>query len=235
MNFDSINNKAIVLVDDERIVLDSLKSEISAYIDYEYTVEIAENSFEALELVEDLLSDDFDIPIVIADYIMPGMKGDVLLKEIHKKSPCTLKILLTGQAAMEGVITAINEADLYKYFDKPWDKEELKKSITDAFEIYFEKKKHHDELLFVLNKEIHLKEEIKKLESSLNIITNSSSEDVSIILSQLSTLNEIYTKALKIKNMLNFKYKKDTDEKRIVQIACEFDNLKKMLKLIEIH
>ena len=53
------------------------------------------------------------------------MKGDEVLKEIHKLSPGSLKILLTGHADVEGISNAINNAQLYRYIAKPWDKDDL--------------------------------------------------------------------------------------------------------------
>lgn len=141
MNYKFSNNSVIILVDDERIVLNSLRSELSTYIDdNKYTIEISESGSEALELVDELQKDGYDIPVIICDYIMPGMKGDVVLSEVHKRSPDTFKILLTGQAVLEGVANAINNAELYKYFDKPWDKEELKKAVTESLELYYVKR-----------------------------------------------------------------------------------------------
>jgi response regulator RpfG family c-di-GMP phosphodiesterase len=228
VNHEFSNNSVIVLIDDERIVLNSLKSELSTYIDDEYIIEISESGSEALELVDELLKDGYDIPVVICDYIMPGMKGDVVLSDVHQKSPDTFKILLTGQAALDGVANAINNAELYKYFDKPWDKEELKKAITKSLELYYIKKKQQKNLLFLSSKEMQLKEEIQKAENSLLEEQWLSSDEANKLIADLNTLKKMYITILKLKNMIGL-----CDNDKISNIESEIDKLKDMLKLVE--
>ena len=228
MNCEFSNNSAIILVDDEKIVLNSLKSELATYIDDKYTIEISESGSEALELVDELLNEGYDIPVIICDYIMPGMKGDVLLSKVHQKSPDTFKILLTGQAVLEGVANAINNADLYKYFDKPWDKEELKKAVIDSLELYHIKKKQHKNLQFLSGKETQIKEKIQKTENSLIEKQCLNPEEANKIIADLNTLKEMYTTVLKLKNMINL-----CDAEKISGIESEVNKLKDMLKLVE--
>ncbi|MEY4767967.1 MAG: hypothetical protein RL637_606, partial [Pseudomonadota bacterium] len=97
------NKKVILCVDDEMIILESLKAELKTIFQKDYVIEIAENGHDALELVDELLESHYEICLVISDYLMPQMKGDEVLKKIHEKSPNTIKIMLTGQATIEGV------------------------------------------------------------------------------------------------------------------------------------
>jgi two-component system, sensor histidine kinase and response regulator len=127
----------ILCVDDEPIILDSLLQELDSEFGNEYLIEIADSSEDALELVEELLDEHYDLPVVISDYIMPNMKGDELLKRIHQISPATLNVLLTGQAEMSGVINVINSANLYRYIAKPWNKADLILTIREAIKSYF--------------------------------------------------------------------------------------------------
>lgn len=130
--------KVILCVDDESIILRSLKSELVDLFGYEYIIETAESGDEALEVFLELLSEECEIPVVIIDYIMPGMKGDELAKRIHDMSSVTQKIILSGQATIEGVANAINNANLFKYMEKPWGREELRSAIVDAVRIHDE-------------------------------------------------------------------------------------------------
>ncbi|MDQ2084849.1 response regulator [Herbivorax sp. ANBcel31] len=228
MNCDAFNKVAIILIDDERIVLNSLKSELSTYIDDKYAIEIAESSFEALELVDELLSDEYDIPVIICDYIMPEMKGDVLLNKIHQKSPHTLKILLTGQAVIDGVANAINNAELYKYFDKPWDKKDLKKAITEGIDLYYMKKRQQEDFLFLSSEEMQIKQKIQDMENSLLKERFLNSNEAGEIISHLNTLKEMYSTVLKLKNIID-----SCDDIRISNIESEIDSLRNMLKIIE--
>jgi YesN/AraC family two-component response regulator len=88
-------------------VINGLKAELKNSFGANYIIETAESGLEALEAVKNLLASKFKIPIIIADYAMPMMKGDELLTKIHEISPDTLKILLTGQATIEGITIRI--------------------------------------------------------------------------------------------------------------------------------
>ncbi len=128
----------ILCVDDEPTILDSLKIELKTAFGAQYLIETAEGGEEAIDLVEELLQDRYELPLIISDYIMPNIKGDELLKRIHAISPTTLKILLTGQADINAVGNAIKYANLYRYIAKPWDTEDLILTISEAVKSYFQ-------------------------------------------------------------------------------------------------
>lgn len=146
----------ILCVDDEQIVLVSLRQQLKRRFERKYILETAESGEEALEIVEKLLTDKADIPVVISDHIMPGMKGDELLKQIHELSPRTLKILLTGQANADAVGYAVNYANLYRYIAKPWDQTDLNLTVAKAVHSYFQDKKlaEQNEILQGKNQEL---------------------------------------------------------------------------------
>jgi serine phosphatase RsbU (regulator of sigma subunit) len=135
-----MSKKYIICVDDEKIVLESLKTELKEQFGKEYRIETADNATDAMELIEELLTENSEIPVVISDYVMPLIKGDELLKNIHAVSPKTLKILLTGQATMEGVTNSINNANLYRYIAKPWETKDLSMTVTEAIRRFFQEK-----------------------------------------------------------------------------------------------
>jgi response regulator RpfG family c-di-GMP phosphodiesterase len=152
-----MSKPTIICIDDEKLVLVSLKEQLKSQFANEYAIEIVDNGEEALEIVEELLEEHIDIPVVISDQIMPGMKGDDVLIRIHKLSPTTLKILLTGQADAAAVGNAINHANLYRYISKPWDTEDLLLTVKEATRSYFQSKliqeqeKRYSELVNNLN------------------------------------------------------------------------------------
>ena len=136
-----MNPTTIICVDDEQTILESLKIELEGSLGDEYIIEMAQGGEEALEVLSSYIEDEYEVALVIADYIMPDMKGDELLKRIHSISPKTLKIMLTGQADVEAVGNAINYAKLYRYMAKPWQAEDLKLTVTEALYSYFQDKK----------------------------------------------------------------------------------------------
>ncbi|MDM8558121.1 response regulator [Candidatus Parabeggiatoa sp. HSG14] len=135
-----MSKQVIVCVDDEQTVLSSLKMELKENLGDTYLIEIAEGALDALELFDELLEDNYEIPLIISDYIMPDIKGDELLKRIHIISPRTRKIMLTGQASIEGVGNAINYAKLYRYIAKPWNRDDLILTISEAIKSYLKDK-----------------------------------------------------------------------------------------------
>jgi two-component system, sensor histidine kinase and response regulator len=139
-----MNMPVIVCVDDELTILNSLKIELQKIVSNDYLIEQAENAEEALEVCEELLENDHEIALVISDCIMPGMKGDELLKRIHALSPKTINIMLTGQANLEEVGNAIKYAKLFRYIAKPWQYDELRLAINEALHSYIKEKKLED-------------------------------------------------------------------------------------------
>ena len=131
----------IICVDDEPTILESLKIELKKALGDHYLIETAIGGEDALELLSELLADGYEIPLVISDYIMPDIKGDELLKEIHVICPKTIKIMLTGQANLEAVSNAIQYAKLYRYIAKPWQAEDLRLTVKEAIYSYAQDKK----------------------------------------------------------------------------------------------
>ena len=131
----------IICVDDEQTILDSLEIDLLKAFEDKYLIETAQSGEEALELLSELLAEQYEVPVVISDQIMPNMKGDELLRSVHAISPNTLKIMLTGQADLEAVANAINYAKLYRYIPKPWQSEDLKLTVTEAIYRYFQDQK----------------------------------------------------------------------------------------------
>lgn len=144
-----MNQIVIICVDDEPMILDSLRIELEGNLGDDCLIELAQSGEEALEIFIELREDNYKIPIVIADYIMPDMKGDELLKRIHSISPQTLKIMLTGQADVAGVGNAINYANLYRYIPKPWESEDLKLTVKEALNSYFRKQEIEQKCRFI--------------------------------------------------------------------------------------
>lgn len=134
------NKPVIICVDDEPIILESLKIELKKALGEEHLLETAEGGEDALELIEELLEEGCEIVAVISDYLMPNIRGDELLKQIHRISPKTIKIMLTGQADLEAVANTIKYAKLYRYISKPWQSEDLKLTVKEAVNSYFMEK-----------------------------------------------------------------------------------------------
>lgn len=129
------NKMVVICVDDEETVLQSLELELANKLG-DCILELAQSGEEALEICQEYADKNYDIPVVICDYIMPNLKGDEVLKRIYQALPHTHNIMLTGQADVSGVVHAINEAHLYRYIAKPWEREDLLLTISSAIDNY---------------------------------------------------------------------------------------------------
>lgn len=116
---------AILCVDDERMILDSLKSQLNRAFGAKYLIEITESADEALEILEEFIEDKVESVVIISDWLMPGMKGDEFLIQANNIIPNVSSILLTGQADNEAIENAKNNANLHKLIFKPWNVNEL--------------------------------------------------------------------------------------------------------------
>jgi diguanylate cyclase (GGDEF)-like protein len=126
----------IICVDDEESILSALRQQLGARFGAECDIAVAQSGSDALELIDELQRDGEKVAVVIADQIMPGMKGVELLEEIHRRDPKTTKILLTGQAGLDAVVHAINSAGLNRYISKPWDEPDLRLAVENLLTQY---------------------------------------------------------------------------------------------------
>lgn len=125
---------SILCVDDEVIILNSLLRQMQAAFGDSYVYETSENAEEALEILKELQAENTDVIVIVSDWLMPGMKGDEFLMEVHKKFPNVIKILLTGQADEAAVERAKEQANLHRYLQKPWSEQELIACIKEGLE-----------------------------------------------------------------------------------------------------
>ena len=128
-----LSNKPVILcVDDEVMVLESLKRELKESFANRFLYEMAENAADALEIIEELQEDNIEIFLILSDWLMPGMKGDEFLISVHEKYPKIIKVMLTGQADEEAINRAKQFANLHSCLHKPWDGKELIKTIESS-------------------------------------------------------------------------------------------------------
>ena len=118
---------SIVIVDDEEMVLTSIRSFLALETDYEVSSFTSAN--EALEFVA-----NSNVDLVISDYLMPEMDGISFLAKVREAKPDIPRIILTGYADKENAIKAINDVGLFQYIEKPWDNDDLRIIIRNGLE-----------------------------------------------------------------------------------------------------
>lgn len=118
---------SLLIVDDEDMVLSSLRGVFTLQTDYDvFEANTPKGAIEQLERTP--------IDVVISDFLMPEMNGIELLKEVKKLQPDSVRLLLTGYADKENAIKAINEVGIYHYLEKPWDNDALLNIVRRALE-----------------------------------------------------------------------------------------------------
>ncbi len=120
----------VLLVDDEKMVLDSLKSFLE--LETDYRVEAFVSPEEALKFAA-----ANEIDLAISDFMMPGVNGIEFLGRLSGIRPQAPRILLTGYADKDSAIRAINELGLFQYIEKPWDNDDLLIVFRNALERRF--------------------------------------------------------------------------------------------------
>jgi DNA-binding NtrC family response regulator len=121
-------NNRILLVDDEANVLSALKR---ALFDEPLEITSAASAEEALERMKEGL-----FKVVVSDERMVGMQGSEFLAQVKTQHPETVRIMLTGHATLQAAMKAVNEGEIYRFFAKPWDDQNLKYAIRSALEKY---------------------------------------------------------------------------------------------------
>ncbi len=125
-----MTKKAIICVDDEKIILQSLKAQIKKHLGDQYLYEFAESAEEAWEVIQELNEDGVQILIIVSDWLMPDMKGDELLIQVHQQFPEIVKVMLTGHANEDAIERAQHHANLHHCLQKPWKEDDLMQIIS---------------------------------------------------------------------------------------------------------
>lgn len=121
-------NRRILLVDDEKDLLDSFRRQLRG----KFEVETAISATEALSI----LTTSESFAVVVSDYQMPGMDGIKFLSEVAKICPKSTRVMLTGQADMETAIDAVNEGQIFRFLSKPCPEDIFIKSLNVGIDQY---------------------------------------------------------------------------------------------------
>lgn len=122
----------IMLVDDEENILNALRRVLASHADYEneefqFKVETFTSPHDALRRAEEAAFD-----LVVSDYRMPEMSGVEFLKAFRKIQPQAARIILSGYADLEGLMGAINEAQIFRFITKPWHDYDFKVAVAQS-------------------------------------------------------------------------------------------------------
>lgn len=118
----------VLLVDDEENLLKGLRRQMRGKFNV-VTAVGGEAALKCLEAPE-------PVAVVVCDMRMPGLDGVQTLEAFRKKSPETVRIMLTGNADQQTAVDAINTGQIFRFFSKPCPIEDLTAGIEDALRQY---------------------------------------------------------------------------------------------------
>lgn len=122
-----VTSATVLVVDDEKRSLESLRRVLSA----EFEVVCASNVAEA----ESVLEGDL-VQVILCDQRMPGENGVDFLKRVRDRWPEPVRIIISGYTDAEDIIAGVNEAGIYQYVTKPWNPEKLIETVREAVQLY---------------------------------------------------------------------------------------------------
>ncbi len=122
------NDKTLLLVDDEENVLNSL---VRLFRRNNYRILAVNSVREALSLLA-----TNEIQVILSDQRMSEMSGTEFLAQVKMLYPDTVRIVLSGYADLATVTEAINHGAIYRFLTKPWNDNELREHIQQAFRTY---------------------------------------------------------------------------------------------------
>lgn len=113
--------RRFLLLDDEINVLHALNRTLRLCLSgTEFQVEIFTDPEQAM-----LRSGEVTFDVVVSDYRMPGMHGINFLKMMKAIQPDAVRLMLSASREFDTVLDAINDAEVFRYISKPWQKEEF--------------------------------------------------------------------------------------------------------------
>ena len=119
----SIKKYTVLFVDDEPRITSALR----AIFRKEYKVLIANSGANALTILA-----NNDVDVIVSDQRMPEMLGNELLATVSQQYPQTMRILLTGFMDKQAIVNSINEGEIYRFINKPWNNDQMREVIAEA-------------------------------------------------------------------------------------------------------
>ncbi len=180
----------LIIVDDERIVRESLRH---WFEEEGYIIETAENGNDALQKFS---NNKYDLALL--DMKMPGMTGLELLKKIKEIDSNCVVILITAFASVPTAIQALKDG-AYDYVTKPIDPDELNNIVRNALESAKLKKENSTlkERLEDLSIPENLVGESPQMKKIIELIkTVSESDSTVLIRGESGTGKEVVAKAI---------------------------------------
>lgn len=119
--------RTLLLVDDEQNILAALRRLLRRD---PYHLLTATSGQEGLDVLA-----GHAVDVIVSDQRMPGMLGADFLRKARLLYPQTMRIMLSGYTELQAVTDAVNEGAIFKFLTKPWDDQQLRGHIAEAFRL----------------------------------------------------------------------------------------------------
>ncbi|MBI2275886.1 MAG: EAL domain-containing protein [Dechloromonas sp.] len=119
--------QTLLLVDDEPNILNALTRLLRRE---NYQILAASSPIEAFDLLA-----KHPVQVILSDQRMPEMSGTEFFSRVRQLYPDTIRIVLTGYTDLDSVTGAINRGAIYKFLTKPWDDDQLREQVREAFRL----------------------------------------------------------------------------------------------------
>lgn len=149
---DDEDRDVVLVVDDEETNRTLLKGILSQ----DFNVITAGDGQEALEKAA-----HEGISAIVCDHRMPGMTGVEYFSELEKRSHSATRIILTGYAELQSIISAINKAGIFRYLTKPVETETLRSTVREAVN-QFQIRQENGRLISLVKSLVEEKSELLK-------------------------------------------------------------------------
>ncbi|MEN6586862.1 MAG: EAL domain-containing protein [Sulfuricella sp.] len=117
--------RTVLFVDDDANILAALRRSLRRS---GYRILTAGSGREGL----DLLATN-PVQVVVTDQRMPEMSGTEFIARVKELYPDTVRIVLSGYTDLESITRLINAGAVYKFLTKPWEDDQLRENMHDAF------------------------------------------------------------------------------------------------------
>ncbi|GAB1484469.1 response regulator [Treponema sp.] len=121
--------KAILCVDDEAIILMSIKQELNALFADAYVYETALSLEAALSVMDELDAEGISLAAILTDWFIPGMSGTELIASYKARYPLVPCVVVTGQFDDKNIQALLQNGSLKAVLQKPWETAELRETI----------------------------------------------------------------------------------------------------------
>lgn len=121
----ALRKRTLLLVDDEENILTALRRLLRRE---GYEILVGNGGAQGMELLA-----KHPVDVILSDQRMPNMTGVEFLRRVKASYPDTVRMVLSGYTELQSITDAINEGAIYKFLTKPWDDDQLRANIAEAF------------------------------------------------------------------------------------------------------